>query len=99
MTYPTGPPLQTFLRGYFHLKSADWDINTPHPLPGWTAEALQVMPRYYIMDLHDTMRQAVERDMSARTPKRSRREVPAGFPIMNSQSTPQNGRGQPSKAA
>ncbi|EXJ92716.1 hypothetical protein A1O3_01268 [Capronia epimyces CBS 606.96] len=69
MTFPAGPALHTFLRGYFHLKSADWDGNTPHPLEGWTADELQKMPRYYIMDLADTMRQAVERDMAEENPK------------------------------
>ena len=69
MTNPTGPPLHTFLRGYFHLKSGDWAPNSPHPLPSWSAEALQVMPRYYIMDHADTMREAVARDMSAEFPE------------------------------
>lgn len=64
MTFPTGEPLHTFLRGYFHLKSADWDVNDPHPLAGWTARELAQMPRYYIMDLADTMREAVARDMA-----------------------------------
>lgn len=63
MTYPTGSELHTFLRGYFHLKSADWDTNDPHQLKGWSASELAQMPRYYIMDLADTMRQAVARDM------------------------------------
>ncbi|KAI1613976.1 microsomal epoxide hydrolase [Exophiala viscosa] len=63
MTYPTGGPLHTFLRGYFHLKSADWDGNKPYPLEGWTATELEKMPRYYIMDQDDTMRQGVARDM------------------------------------
>jgi pimeloyl-ACP methyl ester carboxylesterase len=48
-----------FLRAYFHMKSADWPGNAPHPLPGWTAEALAVMPTYYIMDLHATMAETV----------------------------------------
>lgn len=39
-----------FLRAYFHHKSADWSGNRPHPLLGWTAEALAVMPTYYVMD-------------------------------------------------
>ncbi len=42
--------LAAFLRAYYHVKSADWPDNTPHPLPGWTAEALSVLPTYYIMD-------------------------------------------------
>ncbi len=64
MTLPTGSELHTFLRGYFHLKSADWDGNIPHKLNGWTASELEKMPRYYIMDLEDNMRQAVARDMA-----------------------------------
>lgn len=69
MTFPTGSPLHAFMRGYFHLKSADWDGNDPHPLKGWTADELQKMPRYYIMDLADNMRQAVARDMEVEDPK------------------------------
>ncbi|WP_419829814.1 alpha/beta fold hydrolase [Methylobacterium sp.] len=44
-----------FLRAYFHHKSADWPGNAPHPLRGWTAEALAEMPTYYIMDLGRNM--------------------------------------------
>ncbi|OQU97246.1 hypothetical protein CLAIMM_03207 [Cladophialophora immunda] len=69
MTIPTGPPLHTFLRGYFHLKSADWDVNEPHKLDGWVATELEKMPRYYIMDLDDNMRQAVARDMANEDPQ------------------------------
>jgi pimeloyl-ACP methyl ester carboxylesterase len=68
MTYPAGAHLHTFLRGYFHLKSADWDDNHPHRLETWTATELEKMPRYYVMDLADTMRQAVARDMEAEDP-------------------------------
>ncbi|KIW20604.1 hypothetical protein PV08_01179 [Exophiala spinifera] len=68
MTYPTGSALHDFLRGYFHLKSADWDGNSPHALAGWTAAALAQMPRYYVMDLADTMREAVARDMASEDP-------------------------------
>ena len=69
MTHPTGPDLHTFLRGYFHLKSADWDENAPHKLTGWTASELAKMPRYYIMDLEDNMRQAIARDMANEAPE------------------------------
>lgn len=69
MTYPAGVHLHTFLRGYFHLKSADWDGNHPHRLEGWTSTELEKMPRYYVMDLADTMRQAVARDMEAEDPQ------------------------------
>lgn len=60
--------LHEFLRGYFHLKSADWAGNDPHPLTGWEASELAKMPRYYIMDQADTMREAVARDMKAEDP-------------------------------
>lgn len=66
MTYPTGAPLHTFLRGYFHLKSADWSGNRnppPHPLRSWTAPELAKMPHYYIMPHDATMREAVALDM------------------------------------
>ena len=60
--------LHEFLRGYFHLKSADWAGNDPHPLKGWEAAELAKMPRYYIMDKADTMREAIARDMKAEDP-------------------------------
>ena len=52
-----GSPTQVaaFLRAYFHHKSADWPGNPPHPLSGWTAEALAEMPTYYVMDLGRSM--------------------------------------------
>ncbi len=55
------PPqgMHAFLRGYYHVKSADWPGNTPYPLAGWTAEALAEMPTYYIMDLDQTMPETV----------------------------------------
>lgn len=52
-----------FLRAYYHHKSADWTGNAPHPLPGWTAEALAQMPTYYIMDRHCTMPESVAPEM------------------------------------
>jgi len=57
--------LKPFLRGYFHLKSADWAGNDPHTLSAWSATELAKMPRYYIMDAADSMRQAVSRDMES----------------------------------
>jgi pimeloyl-ACP methyl ester carboxylesterase len=52
----SNPPqgLARFLRAYFHMKSADWP-NDPQPLPSWSAEALAVMPTYYIMDQAEGM--------------------------------------------
>lgn len=51
------PPqgLHAFLRAYYHVKSADWPGNQPHPLPGWTAEALAQLPTYYVMDMGCSM--------------------------------------------
>ncbi len=46
------PPqgMRDFLRAYYHVKSADWAGNRPHPLAGWTAAELAKMPTYYVMD-------------------------------------------------
>ena len=55
--------LASFIRAYYHHKSADWDGNAPHPLASWTAEELAQMPTYYIMDLGDTMAAAVSKYM------------------------------------
>jgi pimeloyl-ACP methyl ester carboxylesterase len=52
-----------FLRAYYHHKSADWKQNKPFRLAGWTAEEMAKMPTYYIMDLHETMPQAVAHEM------------------------------------
>ena len=52
-----------FLRAYYHHKSADWPGNAPHPLPGWTADALAEMPTYYIMDRDRTMPETVAPEM------------------------------------
>jgi pimeloyl-ACP methyl ester carboxylesterase len=73
MTNPASG-LDEFLRGYFHLKSADWAGNDPHPLKGWEASELAKMPRYYIMDKADTMREAVARDMKTEDPEEVRRK-------------------------
>ena len=51
--------LHAFLRAYYHMKSADWIDNQPHPLHEWSASALAQLPDYYVMDLHHTMPQAV----------------------------------------
>jgi len=47
--------LHDFLRGYLHVKSADWKQNQPHPLKKWSAEELAKMPYYYIMPLNKSM--------------------------------------------
>jgi pimeloyl-ACP methyl ester carboxylesterase len=51
--------LHAFLRAYFHMKSADWDGNDPHPLAGWSAGELAKLPEYYVMDLGADMAASV----------------------------------------
>ena len=52
-----------FLRGYYHMKSADWTQNQPHPLAAWSAEELAKLPNYYVMQLADDMPETVAREM------------------------------------
>ena len=42
--------LHDFLRAYFHVKSADFPDNHPHPLTLGSAAELATLPTYYIMD-------------------------------------------------
>jgi pimeloyl-ACP methyl ester carboxylesterase len=51
--------LHAFLRAYYHVKSGDWAGNSPHPLAGWSAEQLALLPDYYVMPLAATMPEAV----------------------------------------
>ncbi len=55
--------IHDFLRAYYHVKSADWKGNDPHPLTDFSAAELAKMPRYYIMDLDKTMPENVALDM------------------------------------
>ena len=55
--------IHSFLRAYYHHKSADWAGNQPFRLDGWTAAELARMPTYYIMDLDQDMAQTVAREM------------------------------------
>lgn len=76
--YSTGPAademdhpkedLHNFLRGYFHLKSADWAGNEPHPLSAWSAPELAKLPYYYVMPLKCTMRESVSIAMDHEDP-------------------------------
>lgn len=63
-THPTGQPMHDFLRGYFHLKSADHGLNKPRPLDSWTAQEISIMPHYYVMRAHLSMRGNIELDMA-----------------------------------
>jgi pimeloyl-ACP methyl ester carboxylesterase len=49
----------TFLRAYFHYKSADWTGDKPHPLASFSADELAKMPTYYVMDQDKTMAETV----------------------------------------
>jgi pimeloyl-ACP methyl ester carboxylesterase len=51
--------IHAFMRAYYHMKSADWPDNRPHPLKGWSAAELASLPRYYVMDLDRDMAQTV----------------------------------------
>ncbi|WP_197041851.1 alpha/beta hydrolase [Sandarakinorhabdus oryzae] len=66
MACPQG--LGAFLAAYCHVKSGDWPGNAPHPLAGWTAEALAEMPTYYIMDLAQGMAETVAPFMPEQLP-------------------------------
>jgi pimeloyl-ACP methyl ester carboxylesterase len=59
------PPqgLQAFLRAYYHMKSADWKQNQPHPLRARTAAEWATLPRYYVMDLNKGMAEQVAAEM------------------------------------
>lgn len=59
--------LHSFLRGYFHLKSADWSGNEPHALKEWSASELAKLPYYYMMPLHANMQEAVSMSMDGET--------------------------------
>lgn len=51
--------LHDFLRAYYHVKSADWPGNQPHPLKAWSASELAQLPDYYVMPAEADMPSAV----------------------------------------
>ncbi len=55
--------VHAFLRAYYHMKSADWEQNTPFPLKARTAEEWARLPRYYVMDLDKGMAETVAPEM------------------------------------
>jgi pimeloyl-ACP methyl ester carboxylesterase len=59
------PPqgLHAFLRAYYHMKSADWPLNRPHPLDELSAQALALLPHYYVMEHGKNMPESVASDM------------------------------------
>ena len=65
--------LQAFLRGYIHVKSADWEHNKPHPLQGWTASELAKMPYYYIMPHYKSMPETIAAMMETEDETKTKR--------------------------
>lgn len=55
--------VHSFLRAYYHHKSADWPDNAPHPLDGWVASELARLPTYYVMDYAKNMAETVATEM------------------------------------
>jgi pimeloyl-ACP methyl ester carboxylesterase len=55
--------VHAFLRGYYHVKSADWKQNRPFRLGAFTAGELAKMPTYYIMDLAKGMAETAADEM------------------------------------
>lgn len=51
--------IHSFLRAYFHIKSADWSGNAPFRLTSWSADELSKLPAYYVMDLDQGMPETV----------------------------------------
>lgn len=58
--------LHSFLRAYYHAKSADWKENNPYPLKSWTASELAKLPTYYVMDLDKGMAETVAPEIPSR---------------------------------
>ena len=52
--------IHTFLRAYYHVKSADWSGNAPFPLTSWKADELAKLPTYYVMDIAKSMAETVQ---------------------------------------
>jgi pimeloyl-ACP methyl ester carboxylesterase len=55
--------LHAFLRAYYHMKSADWAENKPHPLAARTAAEWAKLPHYYVMELDKGMAETVAPEM------------------------------------
>jgi pimeloyl-ACP methyl ester carboxylesterase len=55
--------VHSFLRAYYHMKSADWAANKPFPLVNNSATEMAKLPRYYVMDLDKGMAQSVASEM------------------------------------
>ncbi|KAL6711665.1 hypothetical protein ACN47E_004599 [Coniothyrium glycines] len=51
--------LHAFLRGYLHVKSADWKGNKPFALKEWSAEELAKLPYYYVLPRNMSMPETI----------------------------------------
>ena len=51
--------LHDFLRAYYHVKSADWPPNMPHPLAAMSCAELARLPTYYVMEMGKGMAETV----------------------------------------
>jgi pimeloyl-ACP methyl ester carboxylesterase len=69
--------LESFLRAYFHKKSADWPGNRPRRLRAWAANELAKLPTYYVMDLEADMPASVAGDMPSEAEIAACRWLPA----------------------
>lgn len=58
--------LREFLRGYYHLKSAEGADECPKPLPDLSASSLARLPTYYVMDAGLGMADTVAQSISQR---------------------------------
>jgi pimeloyl-ACP methyl ester carboxylesterase len=58
--------VHAFLRAYYHMKSADWPDNKPHPLASWSAVELAKLPTYYVMKANQNMAETVAPEMPSR---------------------------------
>jgi pimeloyl-ACP methyl ester carboxylesterase len=55
--------VHAFMRAYYHMKSADWKANQPHPLAAWSADEMAKLPTYYVMDAGQGMAETVAPEM------------------------------------
>jgi pimeloyl-ACP methyl ester carboxylesterase len=55
--------VHAFLRAYYHMKSADWAANKPHPLAARTAAEWAKLPHYYVMEFDKGMAETVAPEM------------------------------------
>jgi pimeloyl-ACP methyl ester carboxylesterase len=55
--------LKSFIRAYYHYKSADWKNNNPFELTSWNPHELSKMPTYYVMNKDQNMAETVNDHM------------------------------------